>query len=151
MARATTPRDDTMVRPMEGTTMTDDTTRRDTTPDAGLTGPGEYAPAGEAQGQGAAFTAEQVAGAFGVGLDRVHAAMAGELDLDVIDTVDSQQAQLLAEVLLGDQPLDRRQAALMELGAFTPRSDHEWGSGETAPDEESDRLQQRGLERDEDR
>lgn len=121
------------------------------TPDAGLTGPGEYAPAGEAQGQHAAFTAEQVAGALGVSLDRVHAAMAGELDLDPVDSVDSQQAQVLAEVLLGDQPLDQRQAALMELGAFTPRADHDWGSGETAPGEESDRLEQRGLENDEER
>ncbi len=28
----------------------------------------------------------------------------------------------------------------MQLGAFTPRSDQDWGLGETAPGEESDRF-----------
>ena len=137
--------------------MTDDRSRLDhdndpATPDAGLTGSGEYAPAGEAQGAGAGFTADDVADAFDVAIHRVRDAMQGEFGLEDEDArVDSQQAQVLAEVLLGDQPQDRRQAALMQLGAFTPRTDHDWGSGETAPGEESDRLEQRGLELDEER
>ncbi len=48
---------------------------------AGLTAPGEYTPAGEAQGLGATFTADQVAGAFNVAIDRVHRAIAGEFNL----------------------------------------------------------------------
>jgi hypothetical protein len=54
--------------------------------------------------------------------------------------VDSKQAQQLAEVLLGDQPQDLQMAALMTLGAYTPRPDHTDGLGEKAPAEESDRL-----------
>ena len=100
----------------------------------------EYAPAGEAQGQGARFTAPQVADAFGVAVERVHRALAGEFGLGPDAAADSRQAQRLAEVLLGDLPLDRQQAALMRLGAFTPRPDHDWGMGETAPGEESDRF-----------
>jgi hypothetical protein len=46
----------------------------------------------------------------------------------------------LAEVLLPDEPLDRREAALMRLGAFTPRRDADWGLGDAPPGEESDRL-----------
>ena len=107
---------------------------------AGLAAPGEYIPAGEAQGQGASFTAEQVASAFDVAIDRVHRAMAGEFNLDAGGRVDSRQAQHLAEVILGDQSLDVRSAALMQLGAFTPRADQDWGLGETAPGEESDRF-----------
>ena len=100
----------------------------------------EYVPAGEAQGQGARFTGSQVADAFGVELARVHRALAGEFNLGPEAVTDSKQAQQLAEVLIGDLPLDRQQAALMELGAFTPRGDHDWGFGETAPGEESDRF-----------
>ena len=107
---------------------------------AGITGPGEYVPAGEAQGQGARFTADQVAGAFCVAVDRVHRAMQGEFRLDASGHVDSKQVQHLAEVIIGDLPLDQQQAALMQLGAFTPRADQAWGMGETAPGEESDRL-----------
>ncbi len=107
---------------------------------AGLTAPGEYTPAGEGQGLGATFTADQVAGAFDVAIDRVHRALAGEFGLQADGRVDSRQAQHLAEVILGDQSLDVRQAALMRLGAFTPRADQEWGMGETAPGEESDRY-----------
>jgi hypothetical protein len=108
--------------------------------EAGLTGPGEYRPAGEAQGQGATFSADDVAGAFEVAVERVHRAFDGEFGLDAGGRVDSREAQQLAEVILGDQPLDIQQAALMKLGAFTPRTDHDWGSGETAPGEESDRI-----------
>jgi hypothetical protein len=104
---------------------------------AGLTGPGEYAPAGEAQGVNARFTADQVATALGVAADRVERAMAGELGLAATEPLDSRQVQLLAEVLLTDQPLAVREAALMELGAFTPRADQNWGLGEKAPGEES--------------
>ena len=107
---------------------------------AGFQAPGEYAPAGEAQGQGRTFTAGQIAAAFDVAADRVHRAMAGEFNLGTDARVDSQQAQHLAEVILGDEALDARQAALMRLGAFTPRPDQEWGMGETAPGEESDRF-----------
>ncbi len=109
-------------------------------PGAGIVGPGEYAPAGELQGIGAAFSAPQVAAAFGVAIDRVHNAMAGEFRLEPTATVDSRQAQHLAEVILTDRPLDVREAALMTLGAFTPRPDQDWGVGETAPGEESDRY-----------
>ena len=108
--------------------------------EAGLTGPGEYRPAGEAQGQDSTFTADQVAAAFNVAIERVHRAFDGEFNLGPEGKVDSRQAQQLAEVIIGDQPLDVQQAALMELGAFTPRSDHDWGAGETPPEEESDLL-----------
>lgn len=117
---------------------------RDTSqPDAGFTGPGEYAPAGEAHGQEAEITADELADAFNVDIDRVHAAMQGEFGVDPGGTVGSAQAQELAEVLLGDLPLEEQQAALMKLGAFTPRTDHDWGVGEAPPSEESDRLKRR--------
>jgi hypothetical protein len=54
-------------------------------------------------------------------------------------------------VLLADQPLDAREAALMRLGAYTPRPDHEFGFGEKPPHTESDRLVRRGDEGDEER
>lgn len=107
---------------------------------AGLAGPGEYAPAGEAQGERERFTADEVAAAFAVGVERVQRAMAGEFKLGAAAEVDSRQAQQLAEVLLTDLPLPEREAALMRLGAFTPRPDQAWGFGEKAPGEESDRL-----------
>ncbi len=107
---------------------------------AGLTAPGEYTPAGEGQGLGATFTADQVAAAFAVAIDRVHRAIAGEFNLGPDGRVDSKQAQHLAEVILGDEELAEREAALMRLGAFTPRADQNWGMGETAPGEESDRY-----------
>jgi hypothetical protein len=108
--------------------------------EAGLVAPGEYAPAGEAQGIGATFTAQEVASAFGVDTDRVHKAMAGEFALASNARVDSRQAQHLAEVILGDLPQAEQEAALMRLGAFTPRPDHDWGIGEAAPGEESDKV-----------
>ncbi len=100
----------------------------------------ERSPAGEDVALDAQFSADQVAGAFGVDIDRVHRAMAGEFQLASRDSVSSSQARGLADVLLGDLPIDRQQAALMTLGAFTPRSDDDWGLGDTAPGEESDRL-----------
>lgn len=111
----------------------------------------EYIPAGEAQGVGQSFTAGDIAHAFGVEDQRVAAALRGEFDLGTEATVDSRQAQQLAEVLLSDQPLAERQAALMRLGAFTPRSDHEFGFGEKPDDTESDRLVRRGDQGDEER
>lgn len=107
---------------------------------AGIVGPGEYAPAGELGDEHAAFSAAQVAAAFAVDPARVHNAMAGEFGLPAGGVVTSHQAQHLAEVILGDQPLDEREAALMRLGGFTPRPDQDWGLGETAPGEESDRY-----------
>jgi hypothetical protein len=95
--------------------------------------PGEYAPAGEMQGVEARFSAEQVAGVFDTTVDRVRRALAGELGLGPRDRADSRQAQRLAEVLLSDRPQAEREAALMRLGAFTPRRDHDWGIGEAAP------------------
>jgi hypothetical protein len=109
-------------------------------PDAGIVAPGEYAPAGELQGIHSRFSASQIAAAFGVAVERVHNALAGEFELDPAATVDSRQAQHLAEVMLTDEPLDIREAALMSLGAYTPRADQDWGVGETAPGEESDRY-----------
>jgi hypothetical protein len=111
---------------------------------AGLEAPGEYAPAGEAQGEGARFSAEQIARGFEVEIGRVHHAMAGEFGLGADGRVDSRQAQHLAEVILGDQTMAEQEAALMRVGAFTPRPDHEWGVGETPPGEESDKLEPPG-------
>jgi len=111
---------------------------------AKLVAPGEYAPAGEAQGEDARFSAEQIARGFEVVLDRVHRAMSGEFGLGANGRVDSRQAQHLAEVILGDQTLAEQEAALMRVGAFTPRPDHEWGVGETPPGEESDKLEPAG-------
>jgi hypothetical protein len=108
--------------------------------EAGLTAPGEYAPAGEAQGERSRFTAEDVASAFGVDVTLVQRAMTAELALGSAERVDSRQAQQLAEALLQRLPLAEREAALMRLGAFTPRVDHDWGIGEAAPGEESDRV-----------
>lgn len=97
-------------------------------------------PAGEDRGAGRRFTAKTIAMAFGVDEARVVRALEGEWGMTPQAEVDSRQAQELAEVLLGDQPLDQRQAALMRLGAFTPRSDVEWGLGDARPGEESDLL-----------
>ena len=108
---------------------------------AGLEAPGEYAPAGEAQGEGVRFSAEQIARGFEVAIERVHRAMAGEFGLGADGQVDSREAQHLAEVILGDQPLAEQEAALMRVGAFTPRPDHGWGIGESPPGEESDKLE----------
>lgn len=102
---------------------------------------GDYTPAGEDQGQSQAFTADQVARAFDVEVGRVHNAFAGEFQLKPDASVDSKQAQHLAEVILGDQPLDQQQAALMELGAYTPRTDAAEASVlEKRPGEQSDRI-----------
>lgn len=108
--------------------------------DAGIVAPGEYAPAGERQGEAATFSADEIAQAFDVATARVQRAMRGEFGLGPDDRVDSREAQHLAEVILGDLPLAGREAALMQLGAFTPRADHGWGIGEAAPGEESDKV-----------
>ena len=100
---------------------------------------GEYAPAGEERGVGATFSLEDIASAFEVEPDRVRRAMTGEFGSADM-RVDSKQAQHLAEVLLGDLPQDRQLAALMTLGAYTPRPDHDIGLGEKNPAEESDKL-----------
>src|SRR5215204_1076816 len=112
--------------------------------DAGLVAPGEYAPAGEAQGEGERFSAAQIARGFEVAIDRVHRALSGEFGLGADGRVDSRQAQHLAEVILGDQTLAEQEAALMRVGAYTPRPDHEWGIGETPLGEESDKLEPPG-------
>lgn len=101
---------------------------------------GEYLPAGEGGDPDATFDRAAIASAFAVDPDRVEAALAGEFGLDPAAVVSSTQAQHLAEVILGDLPLAEQQAALMRLGAFTPRSDHDIGLGEKDPAEESDRL-----------
>lgn len=100
---------------------------------------GESAPAAERPGSGASFSAAEIATAFGVAVDRVHHAMAGEFKLAAEDRVDNRQAQQLAEVLLTDQPLDIREAALMTLGAYTPERDDIWGVGDAPPGAESNR------------
>ena len=46
----------------------------------------------------------------------------------------------MAEVIIGDQSLPEQEAALMQLGAYTPRADDTWGVGDEAPGEESDRY-----------
>jgi hypothetical protein len=108
--------------------------------EAEVVGPGEYAPAGEAAGEGSTFTRSEVARAFDVEAERVSRAFAGEFGVGDNARIDSRQAQQLSEVILTDLPMDEREAALMRLGAFTPRADHDWGIGDTAPGEESDRL-----------
>jgi hypothetical protein len=100
---------------------------------------GEYTPAGENTGVNTTFTVDEIARAFGVEAERVHQAIDGEFRQSG-GSVDSRQAQHLAEVLLGDQPQDQQLAALMKLGAYTPRPDHDTGLGEKDPTEESDRL-----------
>jgi hypothetical protein len=100
---------------------------------------GEYAPAGEASGVGATFSLEEIAAAFGIEPDRVNRAMTGEFGAADL-RVDSKQAQHLVEVLLGDLPQDKQLAALMRLGAYTPRPDHDTGLGEKNPADESDKL-----------
>jgi hypothetical protein len=102
---------------------------------------GEQGPAGEDQGVNAVFSAGEVAKAFDVEIDRVHNAFAGEYNLGTDAKVDSRQAQLLAEVILGDRPQADQEAALMQLGAFTPRRDTlEASVSEKPPGELSDRL-----------
>lgn len=112
---------------------------------------GEYIPAGETDGTGETFSLPAIATAFGVDPSRVEAAFSGEFGLGADAAVTSTQAQDLAEVLLGDQPLAERQAALMRLGAFTPRTDHDTGLGEKDPAEESDRLVRPQMALDEER
>lgn len=102
---------------------------------------GEYTPAGEDQGKYRKFTADEVAAAFDVDVQRVHKAFKGEYNLDTDARVDSVRAQELAEIFLGDLPLDGQQAALMKLGAFTPRPDDtEATATPKAPGEQSDKL-----------
>jgi hypothetical protein len=98
-----------------------------------------YVEAGEGENRSARFSLDQIAAAFGVDAERVRRALEGEFSLGPDARVGAKQAQHLAEVLLGDMPLDRREAALMQLGAFTPRSDAAWGPGSGPPAEESDR------------
>jgi hypothetical protein len=97
-------------------------------------------PYGEDNSPSSTFSAEDVANAFEVDINRVERAMRGEFGLQPTTQITSHQAQALAEVILAERPLAGRQAALMQLGAFTPRSDVEWGFGDTEPGEESDRL-----------
>lgn len=102
---------------------------------------GEYTPAGENQGRYRKFTAQEVANAFEVDLERVHNAFQGEYGLGADGKVSSHQAQELAEIFLGDLPLDGQQVALMKLGAFTPRSDDtEATATPKAPGEQSDKI-----------
>lgn len=91
-------------------------------------------------GINAAFSAPEVARAFGVAEERVHRAMRGEFGKGPDETIDSRQAQHLAELMLADEPLDQREAKLMTLGAYTPQSEEIWGLGDSPPGEESDRL-----------
>lgn len=100
---------------------------------------GEYAPIGEESGVEATFSPEEIARAFSVEPDRVRRAITGEFGSTDIP-VDSKQAQHLAEVILGDLPQDQQLAALIKLGAYTPRPDHDIGLGEKDPAEESDKL-----------
>ncbi len=97
-------------------------------------------PPGESNSASSTFSAEEIASAFEVDIDRVNRAMRGEFGLEPTAQITSHQAQALAELILADRPITERQAALKHLGAFTPRSDVEWGLGNTEPGEESDRL-----------
>lgn len=114
---------------------------------------GEYTPAGEGQGKYRKFTAREVADAFEVEERRVHDAFKGEYNLEPDGKITSTQAQELAEIFLGDLPLDGQQAALMNLGAFTPRTDDtEATATPKARGEQSDKVrpsQEGGEELDE--
>lgn len=102
---------------------------------------GDYTPAGEDQGQSQTFTADDIARAFEVDVSRVHNALKGEFQLGTDAEVDSRQAQHLSEMILGDQPIDKQEAALMKLGAYTPRVDAAEPSVlEKRPGEQSDRI-----------
>ena len=96
------------------------------------------APKGEAHSPVVQFTAARVADAFDVEQERIERAMRGEFGLDADDTISSHQAQQLAEIVLAERPLGDREAALMRLGAYTPRSDVEWGLGDTYRGENGD-------------
>jgi hypothetical protein len=100
-------------------------------------------PRGEASDPSLRFTARQVADAFDVEPVRIERAMRGEFGLEANGAISSHQAQQLAEIVLAERPLGEREAALMRLGAYTPRSDVEWGLGDTYKGEESDRLASR--------
>jgi hypothetical protein len=97
-------------------------------------------PHGEGNNPLTEFAPVDVATAFEVDIDRIERAIRGEFGLEPDASISSYQAQLLAEVVLAERPIAERQAALMRLGAFTPRSDLEWGLGDTYRGEESDRL-----------
>lgn len=109
---------------------------------------GEYTPTGEQDGTAATFSAEEIASAFGIESSRVTEAMTGEYGSSD-QPVDSRQAQQLAEVLLADLPQSERMAALVKLGAYTPRADHVEGLGEKDPAEESDKFSDLSSEREE--
>jgi hypothetical protein len=109
----------------------------------------EYAPAGEAADLDRTFQVAEIAEAFGVEQARVERAVEGEFGAGA--TIDSRAVQHLAEVLLVDQPLAEREAAMMVLGAFTPRPDHQDGLGENDPENESDRLVRNADRGDEER
>lgn len=106
-----------------------------------LTPQGAYVPAGEDQGEDRLFTAEEMAEAFGVDASRVRSAIEGEFGGDSGTEVTSKQAQDLAEIFLSDHPLADQEAALMTLGAFTPRRDSMEATAEPKPPgEQSDKL-----------
>jgi hypothetical protein len=96
---------------------------------------------GNNQGVSTVFSANDIAHAFGVDIQRVFNAFAGEFDLDESGQVDSRQAQHLSEMILGDKPMAEQEAALMQLGAYTPRRDTIEASVAEKPEgEQSDRL-----------
>jgi hypothetical protein len=101
---------------------------------------GAYIEAGEAEPTRQTVTAELVARAFGVDRQRVVRALEAEFDLGPDARIDERTAHELSELLLTDQPLDKREAAMMRLGVFTPRRDAVEGIGSGPPGEESDRL-----------
>lgn len=78
---------------------------------AGFAAPGEYVPSGEAQGVADHFSASDVAAAFGIKIERVHNALAGEFGSAEGAQIDSRQAPHLAEVLLVDTSQPEREAA----------------------------------------
>jgi hypothetical protein len=98
-------------------------------------------PTGATPAPGNVFTAGQIAEAFSLSQERVERAIREAFGPRAVGGVNDKQAQDLAEELLADRPLDQREAALLTLGAFTPRADDAWGLGDKAPGEESDRLQ----------
>lgn len=96
-------------------------------------------PAGEGESPRKTTTVDEVAAAFGVDRERVAKAVFGEFRIGADSVLSARQVQHIAEVMLADQPLGVRTAAVMETGVYTPRPDDDFGLGSGEPSEESDR------------
>src|SRR4051794_17167685 len=92
--------------------------------------PGEYVPAGENARTDVRFDIAQIGAALGLDPQIVDAAAHSEFGSPQGALLDSRHVQRLAELLLADQPLADREAALLQFGAYTPRADVGDGIGD---------------------